>query len=853
MRHTRRWGYFDGSNARPVPKDPDHPTDAEELAAEQWDREDETAGYLMSQRLPDLVILDIGDFTTTREQWDVICSIFTAKTEYAMTDLHQSFLDMKCPRGGNVREFLASLKTRRHELRAIGVTITDPEFKRTMLRGIPDSLSTFAAQTLNSLTIASRYTGKPVDMSELIDMVSEEADRAKTRRVPKDQTGKGKNESHNDEALAVTDGNGKKHRKGKCHHCQKEGHWARECFTKKREEEAAKAQSGQAAQGSTSTSKPENKPVGSANIATIDDDSDGNGFWVVEEEIHAHTAYLVPDPEMSNSDTESDDNDEASRAELTGAEDEQAPDWLGSDDQLASEGEESHAEEEASTATLEEEDAPRSEAQPIPHHALHAPVISHTPASSGEPDKEGHAFRIITTRGERIAERQNQTLLELLWVLWHVIWVWLLKPLWGAALQLTTLFQHASEALYWTSPVEGMVRCAQASLLEGEGMRTPSTSSEQSAAPATPSTFIAPKSLATPSEATLAAVQPPWAVRFFKPSRVRVVRNPQPGDGLAHSGSHAPHLTSSLQVPGIADDPDEAGGVRTVGYDASASFEGVEDTQEALAVETADAEALEPCSLPEAANVERHTSHLLAQDSSRVSGIDPDGPEPSPTQTDHPVTFPVDQAPASAAVRAMTHDVPYREVVDIHFAATLGPALSESAKRIPLTVSDTPDPPSTHAEGNSPTEGSANASGSTTKDRRPTSGHAFFINGGTLPRLSQRLETALPSTTERDHVAAAHSDAEASRPRYTSSLIPGDLMPPSTLLSDSPAAVAPPRGHQHHLQTKHIDVHHHQTIETGLIRPASCPMDDTLTDALTKPLPLAKAEHFAASLGLRAK
>ena len=58
---------------RPVPKDPNHPTDAEELAAEQWDCEDETAGYLMSQRLPDSVILDIRDFTTTREQWDTIC------------------------------------------------------------------------------------------------------------------------------------------------------------------------------------------------------------------------------------------------------------------------------------------------------------------------------------------------------------------------------------------------------------------------------------------------------------------------------------------------------------------------------------------------------------------------------------------------------------------------------------------------------------------------------------------------------------------------------------------------------------------------------------------------------------
>jgi hypothetical protein len=79
-----------------------------------------------------------------------------------------------------------------------------------------------------------------------------------------------------------------------------------------------------------------------------------------------------------------------------------------------------------------------------------------------------------------------------------------------------------------------------------------------------------------------------------------------------------------------------------VGYDAPASLEGIEDTQEAPAVETADAEALEPCSLPEAANAERHTSHLIAQEPSPVGSVDPDNPEPSPTPTDHLVTFPID-------------------------------------------------------------------------------------------------------------------------------------------------------------------------------------------------------------------
>jgi hypothetical protein len=125
--------------------------------------------------------------------------------------------------------------------------------------------------------------------------------------------------------------------------------------------------------------------VGSANTVTINN-LDGDSFWLVKEvDTHAHIDYTVPDPEPS--DMESDIDNEASHAKLASAEDDQAFDWFGSDDQLVSEGEDQDAEEEANVATLEEEGAPCSNAHPVPHHALHVPIIVHTPASPGAPDK----------------------------------------------------------------------------------------------------------------------------------------------------------------------------------------------------------------------------------------------------------------------------------------------------------------------------------------------------------------------------------------------------------------------------------------------------------------------------------
>ena len=73
------------------------------------------------------------------------------------------------------------------------------------------------------------------------------------------------------------------------------------------------------------------------------------------------------------------DAEEAFRAETSRAEDEEALDWAGLDDQPVKEGEEWNADEEAGAVTTPlVEDAPRIESRPAPHNALHA----HTPVTS---------------------------------------------------------------------------------------------------------------------------------------------------------------------------------------------------------------------------------------------------------------------------------------------------------------------------------------------------------------------------------------------------------------------------------------------------------------------------------------
>ena len=157
------------------------------------------------------------------------------------------------------------------------MSITDRDYQRTVLRGIPEELARFASAILSSARIFSSTSS--VDTETLIDHICEEADWLKNRHTKsqgKDNGGKPK--STGDQALAATGSDGKpKRRKGKCHNCGKAGHWARECRSPKKEEKDGN----NAPKPDKDKAKPETKPVGSANVVATNDEDTG-GAWVAE-------------------------------------------------------------------------------------------------------------------------------------------------------------------------------------------------------------------------------------------------------------------------------------------------------------------------------------------------------------------------------------------------------------------------------------------------------------------------------------------------------------------------------------------------------------------------------------------
>jgi len=268
-----------------------------------------------------------------------------------------------------------------------------------------------------------------------------------------------------------------------------------------------------------------------------------------------------------------------------------------------------------------------------------------------------------------------------------------------------------------------------------------------------------------------------------------------------------------------------------MGNGAPAPLDAPNDTESAFVAETAGADALDPCTHTEA----KHAPNRPLWEATT---------EKSAACKAHPVT-----QGFSHTGNVDNGDTPSMAP---SLAGNPRPAHWAASKRIPFTLSDTPNPLFTDGKACNPLAGSANANDSAAEDWCAISGRASLIDSGTIPFLSEQQEDiSSPSTDKSDHITAMHGSKEVSWPCSLVSAIFSSLKDPTTFISDTPAATAPTRNRQHHPRTEHINVQchrPHQVVKEGLTRLAhrpSSPADDLEADA--------KERHFAASLGLRAK
>jgi len=287
-------------------------------------------------------------------------------------------------------------------------------------------------------------------------------------------------------------------------------------------------------------------------------------------------------------------------------------------------------------------------------------------------------------------------------------------------------------------------------LLEGEELWGMATSSEQAAAPATPSTSNSPPVTPADPEAT---AQPCRCIRTraHKPSctahDIQSGRVVHPGTFPPSSRAQSAHRWGLRGRPRRSRGSDDSGR-RCAGTHSKTSAAQRRHSRP----ETADAEALEPCTLSEAkcslGPLELATRPHPSRD--RRGG--------TATHRSRRTSTPyLSLSPHTPSTREHS-GVPHHTREEACVAADTRLAHSEAAKRAlyhpPFGMHNTRF---THAKASSPLEGNPAAASSMARNRRAILGRAFPIDGGTTPSCSKRppAATSQPRTAAREHFGSA--------------------------------------------------------------------------------------------------
>ncbi|THH06846.1 hypothetical protein EW145_g3795 [Phellinidium pouzarii] len=248
---------------------------------QEWDNHEAMAQYLLSQCIPDTVLVQVQRFQLVTHRWAAIEWEFTNKSIYTQTSLCTDFLAMKCLKGADVHEFLS-----------------------TIINSVPAELSKFAsaqimASELNArnmalfsgvaLTSQQIRTIRSINPDILIHVISDEANRLKQEHASRQNVHANLNLNPNtkashfndrDTALAATTNETKQRDTRKCFNCNKIGHISRFCRSPRKDRNSSNggAKGFTSAKEHTNGGNTQTKKNESANAAV---DSDSEGEWAL--------------------------------------------------------------------------------------------------------------------------------------------------------------------------------------------------------------------------------------------------------------------------------------------------------------------------------------------------------------------------------------------------------------------------------------------------------------------------------------------------------------------------------------------------------------------------------------------
>ncbi|KAH9779278.1 hypothetical protein KPL71_007667 [Citrus sinensis] len=137
--------------------------------------------------------------------------------------------------------------------------------------------------------------------------------------------------------------------------------------------------------------------------------------------------------------------------------------------------------------------------------------------------------------------------------------------------------------------------------------------------------------------------------------------------------------------------------------------------------------------------------------------------------------------------------------------------------------------------------------------RRSTTGFVYTMCGGAVSWKASLQSVVALSTTEAEYIALAEAVKEAKWLRGIISEL-GLIQDTIPICCDNSSAIQLNRNSKYHERTKYVDVRLHfirEKIERGVVNVVEISTEDNPTDALTKPIPTVKFRNSLSLIGVR--
>jgi hypothetical protein len=136
--------HFDGTDTKPTLLSPATETETKALTA--WQEKEDTAMYLLSQKLADSTLTKYTQKDTVVEMWSAIILEFMQKSMLVCSNMHLKFMAMHYTSGANLHAELDRVHVEYETLLNADVAVTDNDYHTLVINFLPSHLASFVAQ-----------------------------------------------------------------------------------------------------------------------------------------------------------------------------------------------------------------------------------------------------------------------------------------------------------------------------------------------------------------------------------------------------------------------------------------------------------------------------------------------------------------------------------------------------------------------------------------------------------------------------------------------------------------------------------------------------------------------------------